>query len=124
MTPEMKSRVEAVGGQWNDEGGGYWSLHGLGPVAAVAYVAIPEEHPLNNIPYCRYSLDDCPIGVESIGGGPDVNGGLTFGHGNVFGWDYGHLSNRSDIVGDISRALEFFRWYDKWWKICAAIREG
>lgn len=112
MTPTMTARAERVGGTWHDEGDGYFSLRGTSPGmgmamaalaglggnlrAELAYVAIPETHP--------------DVGRDYDELEPDVNGGLTFGDGNVFGWDYGHgFENRTDVDGDIVRALAYFR---------------
>jgi len=82
---------------WQDEGAGYWSGKGF-VSAAVAYVALPEGHPDCERDYSDEVFYDL-----------DVNGGLTFKDGNVFGWDYAHYENRTDVDGDIQRALAFFR---------------
>lgn len=93
MTNEMTERTERATVVWRDRGMGYFS--GIGRAfALVAYVALPENHPAMNAEY-----DDFDI---------DVNGGLTFADGNVFGWDYAHGRNTYDVEGDINRALTFF----------------
>lgn len=95
MSTEAMKEREQFGATWKDEGGGYFSTSFQGPFALLSYVAVPENHP--------------DVGKDYDTLYPEVNGGLTFGDGNVFGWDYGHYQNHNDIEGDIARALEFFR---------------
>lgn len=111
MNATMEKRAACVGGEWKDEGDGYFSLRGTSPAGAaafaligaygngsgqLAYVALPERHP------------DIDKDYDSLA--PDVNGGLTFGAGNVFGWDYGHgFENRTDVAGDIACAIAYFK---------------
>jgi hypothetical protein len=94
ITKVMKQQIERVGGDWKDEGGGYFSLKAFG-FAPLAYVALPKGHP--------------DIGKDYDDLSPNVNGGLTFGDGNVYGWDYGHAFNRSTPEADIKSALKYFR---------------
>lgn len=99
LTQAMIERAEFLGAPWCDEGGGYYSMSTAGPCTGdVAYVAIPESHP-----FCGRSYHDL------LNDGPNVNGGLTFGDGNVFGWDYGHAFNDGSPKADILRALAYFR---------------
>jgi hypothetical protein len=114
-----------VGVEWKDEGRGYYS--GVGSYMGVlAYVALPPDH------YCT--------GKDYNDFTPVVNGGLTFGVDNVFGWDYCHAYNHHDVDGDIKKALTYFRrmnnplwrrWFDVSsktenlrWKIRLQIRKG
>src|ERR1035437_1184730 len=98
-TKAMTDRAGWLRAKWKDEGGGYWSLSGIGPMGSeLAYVAIPAAHPLVGM-----SDNDLPDG------GPDVNGGITFADGNVFGWDYGHADNEGSPETDIPIALAYFR---------------
>lgn len=98
-TIEMKERTVRVGGEWKDEGDGYFSLRGRNPIGFgsgdLAYVAVPLNHPA--------------VGKDYDDLSPDVNGGLTFAENNVFGWDYMHAFNTFDIDGDIANALDYFR---------------
>jgi len=103
LTKEMEERINTLKAEWKDEGDGYYSMNAYSvpnPFTQqfkLAYVAIPENHPLVNKGYHEIEAD-----VE-------VNGGLTFAEGNVFGWDYGHAYNDTDIDGDIRRALDYFK---------------
>jgi len=90
----MARRTRASGAEWKKEGGGYYSGVGVG-FAELAYVALPLNHPDNNKDY--HDLN------------PRVNGGLTFGEGNVYGWDYAHFENFGTPQGDIKTALKYFR---------------
>lgn len=94
-TQAMIEREEngQVAVEWKDEGGGYAS--GTGRNGKLAYIAIPEDHP--------------DVGADYFDLSPDVNGGLTFGGGNVFGWDYCHSYNDFNIREHIKNALEYFR---------------
>lgn len=87
------------------EDNGYYSLVGQGRFSLLAYVCLPEGHSDTDKKY----FDLC---TEKLDWGPDVNGGLTFSNGRVFGWDYGHAKNSNDIKGDIKRTIDFFhkRW--------------
>ncbi len=100
MTGVLEERVAQIGGTIKDEGGGYRSLIGshMGPLA---YVELPKGHPDIGKGYDDF-YEDCK-------GAPDVNGGLTFASGRVFGWDYAHAYNRGTPESDIKNALEFFR---------------
>ncbi len=97
LTKEMKEREESLGVKWKDEGNGYASLIGKNSHLSIllAYIALPEGHP---------DIDQTYDGLN-----PDVNGGLTFGDGNVFGWDYGHYINQGTPEGDIKSALKYFK---------------
>lgn len=44
---------------------------------------------------------------------PNVNGDLTFGKDNVFGWDYSHFQNFGTPEEDINNALEYFKLRNK-----------
>src|ERR1041384_8861712 len=95
MTPAMKKRTEFAGAAWKDEGDGYYSAIGSGVMGAVAYVALPPDHPDVGKDY-----DDLD--------GPEVNGGLTFAEDNVFGWGYAHLQNYSSPSPATPFALRYF----------------
>lgn len=97
-TEVMKYREKKAHVIWKDEGGGYASGRGM-YLSVLCYVALPKGHPCIGKDY-----DDLDV---------DVNGGLTFGNDNVFGWDYAHYQNSNDYDGDISRALKFFRAEEK-----------
>ena len=94
ITKSMEERAKATGTEWHDEGDGYASLIGYF-YATVTYLAIPEIHPDVN----KSNEDLCP----------DVNGGLTFRDGNVFGWDYGHYRNTGTPQKDIKSAINWFK---------------
>ena len=108
-TEEMKERESALNVEWNDIGNGYSALGGH-VFSKVIYIALPENHPLINEDTFRN-----PIFDEL-----DVNGGLTFHEGNVFGWDYAHelnvLENKrcsaDDSIKDFDNALAFFKKYE------------
>ncbi len=106
MNDVMEARAGIIDAEWKDEGDGYHSMTGTASgilmSVPVAYVAIPESHPLAGKDY-----DELPEG------GPDVNGGLTFAQRNVFGWDYGHAYNRFTPEQDTESALEYFRSREK-----------
>lgn len=94
----MKEREIATGMKWKDEGSGYFSLigHFFG---VVAYIALPKGHP--------------DIGKDYDELSPEVNGGLTFGVDNVFGWDYAHFQNSGTPEEHIKNALEYFKGRNK-----------
>lgn len=94
LTAAMKDRVKFLGIEWADEGEGYASCVGS-YMSTLAYVALPKGHPA--------------IGDHYDSHDPVVNGGLTFGEGNVFGWDYGHAYNYGSPETDILAALSYFR---------------
>lgn len=108
----MNDREKCVGSKWKDEGNGYFSMSGSGPAGVkaamtmigqgsggVAYVALPKGHP--------------DIGKDYDELNPDVNGGLTFCEGNIFGWDYAHYQNHGTPEEHIKNALEYFRAREK-----------
>jgi hypothetical protein len=104
LTKAMKERAELLNAEWKDEGDGYFSLIGELHISfcgshALAYIALPKGHPCIGKPYDDFSVD--------------VNGGLTFGERNVFGWDYGHAYNDFDIPQHIANALSFFKEFTK-----------
>ncbi|TRZ50618.1 MAG: hypothetical protein D4S01_06305 [Dehalococcoidia bacterium] len=124
MTEWMKEMSSMHETPWTDEGDGFMSLiairdlfHGnkedrqkffnkLGQSGLgdnddymkfkVAYVALPVEWELT---------------VEERGAvhNVNVNGGVTFREGNVFGWDYGHAYNPGVPKEDIKEAVRFFK---------------
>ena len=95
-TKEMKERTETLGADWKDEGDGYYSLLGSTDFGfLVCYIAIPISHRL--------------VGTEFDELDVDVNGGLTFSKGNVFGWDYAHNTNDYNYNQHIKNAIEFFK---------------
>lgn len=96
-TNAMKEREKSLSQEWKDEGDGYFSIIGTGTFGEVAYVALPKGHP--------------DIGKTYVDLCPEVNGGLTFGDGNVYGWDYGHAYNSGSptATGDIKNVLLYFR---------------
>lgn len=103
-TKAMKEREECLGVKWKDERDGYFSLICVSPTGLgnVAYIALPKGHP--------------DIGRDHNELSPEVNGGLTFGEGNVFGWDYMHYQNFGTPEGDIKKAIKYFksRWNNEW----------
>lgn len=94
-TIEMKERAECLGADWTDEGDGYYSLFGNTGFVRVCYIAIPTTHRLVGTEYDELDVD--------------VNGGLTFSKGNVFGWDYEHITNDHNYTQHIKNAIEFFK---------------
>lgn len=94
-TKEMKERTETLGADWKDEGDGYYSLFGSTDFGLVCYIAIPISHRL--------------VGTEFDELDVNVNGGLTFSEGNVFGWDYAHNTNDYNYNQHIKNAIEFFK---------------
>lgn len=94
----LERRKEVTGGDITDLGGGYYGL--VGHVSStVAYIELPEDHP--------------DIGKDYNDLSPDVNGGLTFGAGRVYGWDYGHAYNTGTPSGDMQNALRYFKEREK-----------
>ena len=104
-TEAMKEREELLNSEWKDEGDGYFSLIGNNGLnipdisGEIAYVALPNGHP--------------DIGKDYDDLEPEVNGGLTFAEGNVFGWDYAHLYNRGTPTEHIKNALDYFKKREK-----------
>lgn len=94
LTDAMKERTKFLGSKWTDEGDGYASLVGS-YMSTLAYIAVPAGHP---------AIDDHYDDHD-----PEVNGGLTFSEGNVFGWDYAHAYNDGSPETDIPVALAYFR---------------
>jgi hypothetical protein len=98
ITPEMQLRTKRGGVVWKNEGDGYFSGIGSGPLGVtLVYIALPPNHAAVGMKYGSLS--------------PNVNGGLTFGDGHVFGWDYGHFENYSTPQQDIQDALVYFHNY-------------
>lgn len=95
MTQEMINRTRYASVEWKELEGGYFVGKGYGPLSPLLYIALPENHPCVGHHYDEY---------QDL----EVNGGLTFGKENVFGWDYGHFENDHDYVGDLGRALAYF----------------
>ena len=91
MNEEMAERVMTLGEVWKDEGDGYFSMD----ADDLAYIALPEGHPDIGEYYGKFD--------------PEVNGGLTFGEGNVFGWDYRPYGNHGSPADDIPVVLTYFR---------------
>jgi hypothetical protein len=89
---ELKERVRADGGIIIELDDGYWGIIGLGPVA---YIVLPAGHP--DIMKSHHDLD------------PEVNGGLTYSRGRIFGWDYMHAYNDSTPEDDLRNALKYFK---------------
>ncbi len=99
MTEVMRERMDITGIKWiqpDPRYDFYFSTLGYG-YFPVMYIAIPEDHKFVNV-----DRDDLPAY------GPEVNGGITFAQGNVFGWDYGHYQNSHNYKGDIISALKYF----------------
>ena len=94
-TKGMKEREDKTGGEWEDEGEGFFSMVGQGVMGAVAYIALPKGHK--------------DIGRNYDDLNPDVNGGLTYGEANIFGWDYAHAWNKGSPKEHIKVALDYFR---------------
>lgn len=61
----------------------------------LAYIELPMGHP--------------DIGKRYDDLSPAVNGGLTYGKGRVFGWDYNHAYNDLNVQAHIRDAIEYFR---------------
>jgi len=96
----LEKRQKFVGGTIEDEGNGYFSLVGCGGFSnIVAYIMLPKGHP------------DCNKDYDKLD--PNVNGGLTYGDGRVYGWDYGHFQNYGTPSEDIKNALKYFRKREK-----------
>jgi hypothetical protein len=112
---ELMERTKTVGGTPVDEGDGYWSLIGKSPAGVeammmlsmidggcgsgeVAYVQLPDGHP-----------DIGKVGKDYDDLEPDVNGGLTYSNGPVFGWDYCHDYNEGTPSDDIKNAIKYFK---------------
>jgi len=93
-TKEMIERENRTGNKFCIDRYGYGILKGYF-FAEVIYISLPNGHPCINKDY----LD------EEV----DVNGGLTFGKGNVFGWDYGHYKNIYNFKKDIKNAIDYFK---------------
>ena len=91
---EIADRAKSVGGAPKNEGRGYWSLIGRGMGGEVAYVMLPKGHP--------------DIGKDCYDLSPNVNCGLTYGEGAIFGWDYAHAYNHGTPEEDIENALDYF----------------
>lgn len=92
LTEAMQERAKTLRAEWKDEGDGFASLIGTAfQGSALVYLALPE-------------------GVDTDGDEePEVNGGLTFGRGNVVGWDFAHGYNYGTPQGDLQTALAFYR---------------
>lgn len=97
LTKAMSARVTFLCTEWKDEGDGFYSLIGQNPILGfpLVYIALPKGHPDIDKDYDKLDVE--------------VNGGLTFGDDNVFGWDYGHFQNPGIPKKDIKNALKFFK---------------
>ena len=65
----------------------------------LAYIELPKGHP--------------DVGKSYNNLSPEVNGGLTYGNGRIFGWDYCHAHNDMDVESHVRNALEYFRGREK-----------
>lgn len=92
----LEERSTAIGGgDITDLGHGYRGLVGHGLCGALAYIELPPNHPDVGKHY-----DDLEC---------EVNGGLTYGNGRIFGWDYAHAENYSTPEIDMKNALRDFK---------------
>ena len=91
----LEVRQKYAGGNIINLGGGYRGLIGNGGYSPVAYIELPENHPDVGKKYSKLE--------------PEVNGGLTFGAGRVYGWDYGHAYNNGTPKEDVQNALRYFK---------------
>jgi hypothetical protein len=92
----LEDRMREIGnGTMGSLGNGYRALVARGPFSVLAYIELPEDHP--------------DVGKGYDGLCPEVNGGLTFAEGRVFGWDYNHAHNDMSVVEHVKNALEYFR---------------
>ncbi|HED05842.1 MAG TPA: hypothetical protein ENI61_04065 [Ignavibacteria bacterium] len=94
-TKEMIKREKTTGSKFIIDSDGYGILKGYIFFLKVIYISLPKGHQ--------------DINKHYDGLNPNVNEGLTFFEGNIFGWDYGHSKTTNDYKGDIKRALEFFK---------------
>lgn len=92
-TSVMKNREKVLEMKWKDEGDGYSSLKAIAHFP-VCYIAIPPNH------------KDVGVNYENLC--PMINGGFTFGKGNVFGWHY-KGDNIIDIKNDIKCVIKYFK---------------
>ena len=90
----MKEREKATKNKFSIDDENYGILRGKF-WRPVIYISLPEGHP--DIGKKYYELE------------PEVNGGLTFGEDNVFGWDYGHYMNDFNFQLHIENALKYFK---------------
>jgi hypothetical protein len=97
-TQAMIDREQSRAGvEWNHVGNNYFVGLGHGPMGIrLVYIALPPNHPCINDHYDKH---------QDL----EVNGGLTFGEGNVFGWDYGHAYNDHNYTADFDNALTYFK---------------
>lgn len=93
-TKEMIEREKATGNEFIIDEEGYGILKGKF-YGEVIYISLPEGHPCIDKSYDDFNIE--------------VNGGLTFGAGNVFGWDYAHYENDFNFEEHIRNALNFFK---------------
>lgn len=88
-------RAHIIGGEIIELGDGFRGLVGYGGFSTVAYIELPPGHP------------DIGKGYNDLD--PEVNGGLTYAHGRVFGWDYGHAYNTGTPSEDMQNAYYYFK---------------
>jgi len=91
----LEERIATVSGDIIELGDGFRGLIGYSPFCQVAYIELPPNHP--------------DVGKDYGDLDPDVNGGLTYGDGRVFGWDYGHAYNTGTPSEDVQNALRYFK---------------
>lgn len=94
LTKVMKARAKFLYNKWKDEGEGYGSIVGS-CYSVLVYISLPKGHKA--------------IDKDDENYNPDVNGGLTFSDGNVFGWDYGHFQNDMNVEEHIKNAIKYFK---------------
>ena len=93
-TEAMKGREITTRQKWNMHESGYGYIIGKFMAHTVCYICLPPNHP--------------DIGKNYFDFDVEVNGGLTFGEENVFGWDYNHYMNSFDYSTHIENALRYF----------------
>ena len=95
LTKTMIERQRTIGGVWIDMGNGFGRLDSMD----LCYVSLPPDHKDCNKDYDSFDIE--------------VNGGLTFGCENVYGWDYCHAFNDMNVEEHFKNALEFFKSHQK-----------
>ena len=120
MTRAMKKLSERwPDSEWKDEGDGYASFKAKGMqlpevLTTISWLTdLSEGEREYNLAYVSLPSGHPDIGKDYSDLRPDVNGGLTYGDENVFGWDYFHAFNSGSPDGDIKNALEYFREREK-----------
>ena len=109
---EIKERVDSVGGTPINEGDGYWSLTGTSSVGieALSLISMSDGNGVNGkLIYIQLPKGHPDINKKYDNLEPDVNGGLTYSYGPLFGWDYCHAYNEGTPIEDIKNAIKYFK---------------